>query len=240
MTTVAVMQPYFFPYAGYYRLLAAADVFVILDCVQFPRRGRVHRCALAGAGRWITLPLEPAPRDSLIREMRLAPDAAGRLNAQCRKLPAPLRGDTPLRQQIVDLLDSPEGPLVPYLERSLRIVAQALGFDCRICRSSALDLPAGLGAQQRILEIVRRQGGTRYINAPGGTVLYERETFSRAGIELNFLTHYTGSYPHFLPALFEQNVTDLRSDILEGCFFQPVSADEMPERRSLFGHERHP
>jgi hypothetical protein len=39
MTTVAVMQPYFMPYAGYFRLFAAADVFVLFDCVQFPRRG---------------------------------------------------------------------------------------------------------------------------------------------------------------------------------------------------------
>jgi hypothetical protein len=37
------MQPYFVPYAGYFRLFAASDLFVIYDCVQFPRRGWVHR-----------------------------------------------------------------------------------------------------------------------------------------------------------------------------------------------------
>ena len=37
------MQPYLFPYAGYFRLLSQVDEFVIYDCVQFPRRGRVHR-----------------------------------------------------------------------------------------------------------------------------------------------------------------------------------------------------
>lgn len=216
MTTIAVMQPYFFPYGGYYRLLAAADVFVILDCVQFARRGRVHRCALAGAGRWITLPLEPAPRDSLISAMRLAPDAADRLWPQCRKLPGPLPADTPLRRAVLDLLQSPEGPLVPYLERSLRIVAEALDFGCRICRGSDLDLPAGLDAQERILDIVRRQGGTRYLNAPGGTALYDRAVFSRAGIDLNFLPPYTGKHPCFLPALFERTVAELRADIVEG------------------------
>ncbi len=216
MTTIAVMQPYFFPYGGYYRLLAAADVFVILDCVQFARRGRVHRCALPGADRWITLPLEPAPRDSLISAMRLAPDAASRLWPQCRKLPGPLPADTPLRRQVLDLLQTPEGPLVPYLERSLRIVAEALGFDARICRGSDLDLPAGLDAQERILDIVRRLGGTRYLNAPGGTALYDRAVFSRAGIDLNFLPPYTGKHPCFLPALFERTVAELRADIVEG------------------------
>ena len=59
--TVAIMQPYFFPYAGYFRLFAASDLFVIYDCVQFPRRGWVHRNLLpdaSGSERWLTLPLE--------------------------------------------------------------------------------------------------------------------------------------------------------------------------------------
>jgi hypothetical protein len=51
MTTVAVMQPYFLPYPGYFRLFAAADQVALFDCVQFPRRGWVHRsrrrCRLA-------------------------------------------------------------------------------------------------------------------------------------------------------------------------------------------------
>ena len=237
MRTIAVMQPYFFPFGGYYRLLAAADVFVILDCVQFPRRGRVHRCALPGKGRWITLPLESAPRDSLISEMRLAPDAAGRLRQQCRKLPVPMRSDTPLRRQVVELLESPEGPLVPYLERSLRVVAEALGFGCRIGRSSDLDLPPALGAQERIIEIVRRHGGNRYINAPGGTALYDRDSFLRSGIELDFLTDYQGSYAHFLSGLFEKDAAELCADITEGCTFRPSLADLMPNGRGVPGHE---
>jgi WbqC-like protein family len=52
--TVAIMQPYFLPYAGYSRLFAATDLFVVYDCVQFPRRGWVHRNRLvntAGAER---------------------------------------------------------------------------------------------------------------------------------------------------------------------------------------------
>ena len=61
--TVAVMQPYFIPYAGYFRLFAASDLFVIYDCVQFPRRGWVHRNRLldrSGKLRWLTLPLDRA------------------------------------------------------------------------------------------------------------------------------------------------------------------------------------
>src|SRR3979411_2469618 len=76
---VAIMQPYFIPYAGYFRLFAASDLFVIYDCVQFARRGWVHRNRLVDRGgteRWLTLPLQKAPRDVLIRDLRFAPDAA--------------------------------------------------------------------------------------------------------------------------------------------------------------------
>ena len=61
MTTVAIMQPYFYPYAGYFRLFARADLFVVYDCVQFPRRGWVHRNRLTGADgqlQWLTLLLQ--------------------------------------------------------------------------------------------------------------------------------------------------------------------------------------
>src|SRR5438874_2141062 len=77
--TVAIMQPYFIPYAGYFRLFAASNLFVIYDCVQFPRQGWVHRNQLAdhsGMRRWLTLPLEKAAQNVLIRDLRFAPNAA--------------------------------------------------------------------------------------------------------------------------------------------------------------------
>src|SRR5436190_8297403 len=88
--TVAIMQPYFFPYAGYFRLFAASDLFVIYDCVQFPRRGWVHRNKLldaAGNAEWLTLPLVPAPRDVLIRDLQFPPDAAAEFARRLRRFP---------------------------------------------------------------------------------------------------------------------------------------------------------
>lgn len=59
---IAIMQPYYYPYAGYFRLFAATDLFVILDDVQWNRRGRVHRCE--AHGKWITtLPIKKTSRE---------------------------------------------------------------------------------------------------------------------------------------------------------------------------------
>jgi hypothetical protein len=69
------MQPYFIPYAGYFRLFAASDLFVAYDCVHFPPRRWVHRNRLldrSGAERRLTLPLAKAPRDVLIRDLRFS------------------------------------------------------------------------------------------------------------------------------------------------------------------------
>jgi hypothetical protein len=59
---IAVMQPYWYPYSGYFRLFAATDLFVILDCVQWNRRGRVHRYEKDGG--WVTLPIKKTNRDT--------------------------------------------------------------------------------------------------------------------------------------------------------------------------------
>src|SRR3954465_13729467 len=87
---VAIMQPYFIPYAGYFRLFAACDLFVIYDCVQFPRRGWVHRNRLAdesGAGGWLPLRLEKTPQDTLIRDLRFAPNARDVLTRDLLRFP---------------------------------------------------------------------------------------------------------------------------------------------------------
>src|SRR3982074_1250181 len=85
--TVAIMQPYFIPYAGYFRLFAATDLFVIYDCVQFPRRGWVHRNRLvdaSGKERWLTWPMSKVPQQTLIRDLRFAPGAADVFAARLR------------------------------------------------------------------------------------------------------------------------------------------------------------
>src|SRR3982074_2309631 len=85
--TVAIMQPYFLPCAGYFRLFAASDLFVVYDCVQFPRRGWVHRNRFvdaSGATRWLTLPLARAPGDALIRHLKFPADAAQSLAERLR------------------------------------------------------------------------------------------------------------------------------------------------------------
>ena len=187
------MQPYFAAYPGYYRLLAGVDVFVIFDCVQFPRRGWVHRNRLPdarGEPAWLTLPLKPAPYEASIRELEFAADAEALMAERLRTFPSiqspPAAAERFLRASPM------RGPLVDYLEAQLRVACEWLAARPRLIRSSTLEVPPELKAQDRVLEILRRIGASDYLNAPGGRELYDAASFEAAGMTLRFLESYAG------------------------------------------------
>jgi hypothetical protein len=192
MESVAIMQPYFMPYAGYFRLFAAADLFVIYDCVQFPRRGWVHRNRLPdtnGEPAWLTLPLAKAPREVVIRDLKLGEDADSRIAAQLRRFPS-LAGKA--AAALVQALAPAEISLVDYLDRLLHRCCDELRLPFNVLRSSTLRIDPGLHGAERIVAIARALGARRYVNAPGGRALYDPAMFAAHGIELRFLSDYDG------------------------------------------------
>ena len=60
MKTIAIMQPYLFPYIGYFQLLNATDIFVVYDNIQFTKKGWIHRNRILvnGKASYVTLPLK--------------------------------------------------------------------------------------------------------------------------------------------------------------------------------------
>ena len=102
---------------------------------------------------------------------------------------------------------------VAYVERLLERVVKYLGLPWNTVRSSSLRLPDSLRGQERILEICRRLGARRYVNAPGGRSLYQRQAFTDAGIELSFLSDYRGSSSSILTRIVLDDREDLARDI---------------------------
>ena len=214
---VAVMQPYFFPYAGYFRLLAQADEFVLFDCVQFPRRGRVHRTEIpgpAGAAAWLTLPLARQARDTPIHALRFADDARAMLDARLDALPWLAAGRGPLAEETRAMLRAPLADVVGFLQDSLAQVAGRLGFAPAVRRSSSLGIDPALRGQARVIAIAQAVGATHYLNPPGGRALYEATAFEAAGLALEFLAPYRGRHYQLLPALMQATPQALRDDVL--------------------------
>jgi hypothetical protein len=222
LKTIAVMQPYFVPYAGYFRLLSATDLFVVYDCVQFPRRGWVHRNRLpdaTGELRWLTLPLASAPQTVPIRDLEFRADASHDLLSQFARFPvlADARATDPLYQALVDVSGSP----VDYIERLLRLAAEMLGVRWISLRSSELDISPALRGQDRIIAIVQTLGGARYVNPPGGRALYDPDRFTHAGLDLRFLPDYRGSQASILARLLCEAPRSIADEMAACCELMP-------------------
>lgn len=204
---IACMQPYFLPYAGYFRLFAATDLFVVLDDVQNIRRGYLHRNKLlnrAGKPEWITLPIKPCPRDTVIKDLEFSDNQEELWKKQLKKF---------------SMFDGEEFPLSgtpsKFITKSLQGICEQLDIPCHIEYASELDLlPHGLKAQDRILEICNYFHATEYVNAPGGKNLYDFNTFRIHGIELKFLLDWQGSFLSILQHIEEPG---LREQIVSQC-----------------------
>ncbi len=218
------MQPYFVPYAGYFRLFAASDLFVIYDCVQFPRRGWVHRNRLpdvAGAERWLTLPLVKAPREVLIRDLRFPANAEAIFARRLQRFPLltdARRTSEPLIEALHHFDDTP----LHYIERLLRCVVDILGMPWNVVRSSSLAVPPSVRGQERVIEIARRLGARRYVNAPGGRDLYDRRGFAEADIEARVLTDYSGPASSILARILWEQPEALAREIATTAISNPL------------------
>lgn len=185
------MQPYLFPYLGYWQLLATVDKFVILDDVNYINRGWINRnrVAVNGEPAWMTMPLVGASQNRLICEINIVPD-----NGWKKKMERMIAGayaQAPEAQAVLPLfnrwLKGAGGSLSKSLYESIKDVAVYLKIATSIVPSSSVYPKNDLKGQHRILDICQREGATTYVNPPGGRDMYDTVLFRRAGIELLFL-----------------------------------------------------
>ena len=191
MSTVAIMQPYLFPYIGYWQLLQSSDCFVVYDDVNYINRGWINRnrILINNAAGLISLPLLKASQNRKINEIEIAPATQWQrrmllsVEMAYRKAPC-FQQVFPL---IEHLLTFKSSNLAQFLTYQIQTIASFMGLTSRIVPSSQIYNNAHLTAQDRILDICRLEGATRYINAQGGQSLYEPLAFAEAGIELQFI-----------------------------------------------------
>lgn len=188
---LVIMQPYFFPYIGYFQLLAAADRFVVYDDVNYIQRGWINRNQLLINGQpWLfTVPLDKPSQNRLIKDLRIQPAAEWqpkflRTIRQNYKHALYFEVTFHLLEQI--FFPSSE-TIADLVRKSLQMLVQYLELPVQIVSSSTMYGNAALRGQARILDICKREEATCYINSIGGRSLYNNEIFKDAGIDLQFL-----------------------------------------------------
>lgn len=207
---VAIMQPYFFPYLGYFQLIAAADCFVVYDNVQFIKRGWIerNRYLLQAEPRWFGVSLAKASQTQQIIEKRLAADhnpleCLEKLANAYRRAPHVERTLAWLKP----LLERPADNIAEFNQRLLLACCELTGINTPMIKASELIPHAASKGQQRIIELVEAVGGTHYLNPVGGQDLYNAADFEHAGIRLEFLQPalppyaQSGSAQAFVPGL---------------------------------------
>lgn len=191
MGTLAIMQPYFFPYIGYWQLIRAVDRFVIYDDVSYINRGWINRNRLLinGAPSYFTAPLQGASQNRRICDTHLQPSADWR-NKLVRTVENTYRKATCFDEVfpvVENLIRHETDDLADYLAHQLQTLAAFMGLDTEFVVSSRCYGNDELAGQDRILDICTREGAGTYVNPQGGLTLYESEAFHRAGIDLRFI-----------------------------------------------------
>lgn len=210
---ISIMQPYFIPYAGYFRLMTQADLFVIYDDVQFPYPGWVHRNMLTrydGKKDWLTLPLKRKPLTTKINEMEWSWNAVDTWQDQLRKFPIFDDENSALK---VCIKTAPQwGSPLRFIVKTLELVRGKLDINVPIVFSSHLSIPDELKGQDRVLHICEKFKAKEYLNAPGGRELYDAESFKKRNVKLKFLSEYK-NYDSFFERLETEGGEAIRQEI---------------------------
>lgn len=197
---LAIMQPYFLPYIGYFQLIAAVDQFVVYDCIKYTKKGWINRNRILQNGKDILFSL-PLKKDSdylHVCERELASDFnRNKLLSQIRGayLRAPYFEQTfPLVERIVRFEDV---NLFHFLHHSIVNICEHLSVTTEIKISSSIAIDQNLKNQEKVLALCKAVDTDTYINAAGGIELYSKKTFLDRGIELKFLKSKPFEYPQF-------------------------------------------
>jgi hypothetical protein len=207
---IAIMQPYFFPYIGYFQLAQAVDTFVFYDDVNFIKRGWINRnrILLNGMEHLITIPCVKVSQNKLINEVEVDYDHPDLLKLPKKLLQA--YHNAPNRDVVVgmvnDLLRSRAATIAEMAAMSVQSVYNFLGIDKKFKMASLEDYDnKQLEKADRLIDIVTKEGSISYVNAIGGSEIYSKEYFEEKGIKLEFLKPEISPYPQmvneFIPGL---------------------------------------
>ncbi len=235
MSSVAIMQPYFLPYLGYYQLIRAADRFVIFDDVNFIKRGYVNRnnLLLDGKPYMFTLPVKNASQNRLISEHevfeldKFKVSFLSVIKAAYHSAP----NYAAVRDLLADILDPGESSLTRLLERTLKKTCEFLGIQTPMSRSSELADDRTSKGEKRIIQITKAVGADQYINPIGGLELYHDAVFRENGIDLFFIKMGPNRYEQGTET-FVPNLSIL--DVM--MFNSPREADDLLAGYTLIKH----
>lgn len=194
----AIMQPYLFPYIGYFQLIGAVDLFVVYDNIKYTKKGWINRNRFLqnGADALFSVPLRNDSDFLDVRERAVAPDfnrdkLLNQLREAYRRAPQ-FATAFPLVERV---LRNEEENLFRFIHRSIVEVCGYLGIGTTVAISSEVAIDHTLRGKEKVIALCRGVGAETYINPIGGIGLYSKGEFAAEGVELRFLKSRPFEYP---------------------------------------------
>ena len=203
------MQPYFFPYLGYFDLVASSDVFVFYDDASFSKNSWYNRNRILSKNKeweYVRVSIQGSSLGTFVKEIRLN-NKPGDLNRTNNLLQTYRRA--PYYRDVIALVnetfESSDELLASITIESIKRSAAYIGLKCFFVRSSELEYMRDQDAVGKVISVCKTVGATQYVNLPGGRELYNADVFFRHGVELSFTPNLDLTYPvsgfNFVPNL---------------------------------------
>ena len=201
---LAIMQPYLFPYIGYFQLVAAVNKFVIYDDVNFIKGGWINRnnILINKKSNLFTVPLNKASSNTLINETTINLKFYNIWKVKFLRSIEQSYKKSPYFTEVYNLIENVleinENDLISELAvNSIKNVIDYLQLDTEICETSENYNNKTKSGQERVLDICGIEKASHYINPIGGIELYSKNTFKENGIVLNFIKSKPIIYSQF-------------------------------------------
>jgi WbqC-like protein family len=199
---LAIMQPYFMPYIGYFQLINAVDEFVVYDNIEFTKKGWINRNRILANGKdqYITVPLKKDSDYLNVKDRTLAESwpierrkMLNRINESYRKSPSFDRVFPWIEKSIL----FKDFNLFSFIFNSICLIREYLEIPTSLVIASDIPIDHKLRAEKKVIEICKARKADTYINSIGGIELYSKNDFKQEGIELCFLKSDNISYRQF-------------------------------------------
>lgn len=218
---IAIMQPYLFPYIGYFQLISHANKFILYDDVAFIKQGWINRNKILTNTKefYFTVPLQDISSYRTIKDHWLSTTHYPLWKNKFLKTLQQNYSRSPYYKCVYPIIENILAIGLPNTISSLnysglKAVCDYLEIATPIVKSSVIYKNSYLKSQERVIDICRQEGTEIYLNMIGGADLYDYIQFQRHGIKLMFLKPeldaYNQSSADFIPGL---SIIDLLMNI---------------------------
>jgi len=200
MKSVAIMQPYLFPYIGYFQLVDKCSVFVLYDDVSYIKGGFINRNVISDGRKVMrfTVPVPGSSSNVAIKDLsfNFQPSKLLKNIEHCYKKASYYSSGMQVVEKVIEFAKA-ESSIARVVHYSLKTISDLIGLSVQYMYSSEIEYDKTLSRSRKLIHMSKLTQSSTYINPIGGASLYSKEFFRDRGMQLLFLEPQIVPYQQF-------------------------------------------